>query len=311
MKAFIFVAGFGIALLLALNTLGSAQADHGVVVCGNGGMKACLAKASPFVNQVVKPGGEVTYCINPRGLQYPGFRSQVIDVVGRWALDLRATSREVPYPESVTNSSCLVRNDMRDNHPCGNCGAWVYTQNLPVLIEYNVNTGYSRWDSTIGHEVGHMYCLLDEHYDKVNFRSWILTYGVWQHGSPTVMDVGTWLLSAYAPLGIRYPEAYDLARCVETLGRAVGPIPIDCSGPTDPSWGGTWNPCTGRWVGLDGSQFEPDSGCGNWYDPLGNHMWSTCDPSWGGRYSPYLKVWAQRGSSGFFIPATGYWAGVP
>ena len=144
----------------------------------------------------------------------------------QYAYDLGlAGAREVPYPVSPADLSCLVRNDMRDDHPCGGCGAWIYTHNYPMLIEYNAKAGYSYWHSTIGHEDGHGFCLEDEHYDKANFRSWILTYGDWiVPGRPTVMDVGTFLLSEYAPLGIWYLTEYDLERCAETAHRAIGTV---------------------------------------------------------------------------------------
>ena len=94
-------------------------------------------------------------------------------------------------------------------------------------------------------------------------------------------------------------EAIEVARWERTMY----PLQVACE--SDPCWDGT------RWRFVGGWSFEPDAGCGNWYDQFNNHMWGACDASWGGRYSPYLKVWAQRGSPGFFIPATGNWVGVP
>ena len=94
-------------------------------------------------------------------------------------------------------------------------------------------------------------------------------------------------------------EAIEVARWERTM------YPLQAACESDPCWDGT------RWRFVGGWSFEPDAGCGNWYDQFNNHMWGECDASWGGRYSPYLKVWAQRGSPGFFIPATGNWVGVP
>ena len=284
--------------LWLLSVVSIADADHGVTRCGGTGQKACLALASPFVNQYVKPGGEVTWCLNEKARLYPGFAAQMRSVMARWAADLRMTEREVEYPVNATSTACVVRHDTRDDHPCGGCAAWVYTQNMPVLIEYNALTGYTRWDSTDGHEYGHAACLLDEHYDKAASRSYILTYGVWIHGEATVMDVGTPYLAAYTPLGIWYPTAYDLARCAETLSRVVGPLPpANC----DPCWMGS------RW--MFSSLWAYDPAVDVWYNPDAGQEWAACNVDglrWniahGGWYSP---------THGFFLPPRAYWSYAP
>jgi hypothetical protein len=292
------------ALYILLARPFRAEATLGGVRCGGTGLAVCLTNASPFVNQYLKPGVEWTYCINPRGLLYPGFRDQTTKVMQRWATDLRTTAREVPWPSNPASTACTVRNDMIDNHPCSECGAWVYTQAMPVLIEYNAKTGYSRWDSTLGHEFGHASCLLDEHYDEANFRSWILTYGYWQEGFPTVMDVGTFLLSAYSPLGIWFPTDYDLARCSETLGRAVGPLPP----PPPPLQCLTagYDPCSGRWYQPDGWSFDPATMA--WHGPDGRREYGPCNADrlrWN-----ELGAWFPPGSS-FFVPSRGFWSVAP
>jgi hypothetical protein len=214
------IVGIGLAIFAQAGR--KAEADHGVVKCGNVGLQACILTSSPFVNNVIKTQGEVRYCIDNRGINYPGFRSQVASVMTRFAADLKVSgAREVSY----SDPSCNVKNSMRDDHPCSGCGAWIYTSAYPLLIEYNAKQAYTRWDSTIGHEAGHGFCLIDEHYDKVNFRSWILNYGYWQHGAPTVMDGGTPFLAAYSPLGIWYLTDYDLDRCEETIGRDLDAPP--------------------------------------------------------------------------------------
>jgi hypothetical protein len=266
---------------------GRAEADHGAVKCGGTGLQACILTASSFVNNVVKAQGEVRWCVDQRGLNYPGFRDQVSVVMARYAADLKvAGSREVAYSESA----CNVKNSMRDDHPCSGCGAWIYTGAYPLLIEYNARQGFSRWDSTIGHEAGHGFCLLDEHYDKVNFRSWILSYGYWQHGAPTVMDGGTYALAAYSPLGIWYLTDYDLARCEETIGRQLIAPPCE---PTAyfADWGGgtfaRWNPCVNppMWEGTNGYAYVPSTN--SWLDH--GVDWSACT-SWGGRDSRALGL---------------------
>ena len=289
----------------------SVSADHSPYRCGGSGMLACLRQTTAFVEQVVKPAGEVRFCINPRGLQYPGFRSQTNTVMQRWAADLRLPAREVPYPSSYFDRSCLVRNDMRDDHPCSGCGAWIFTDSLPLLIEYNARTGYSRWDSTIGHEVGHGFCLLDEHYDKGQFRSYVLTYGRWIHGAPTVMDSGTFALPAYSPLGIWFPTPeYDLDRCEETLGRDLDPVivepPPPCEGPVEAS-GLYWDWCIGRWVNEGGWRYDPLTGV--WELPDGTPEWSGCEP-WGGRFHFNRQVWMHVGH-GLYTPERGFWSFAP
>ena len=279
-----------------------AEATLGGVKCGGTGMAVCLTTASPFVNQYLKPGSEWTYCVNARGRIYPGFVDQTAKVMQRWAEDLRTTTREVPYPTNATSTACTVRNDMRDDHPCSECGAWIYTQAMPVLIEYNAKAGFIRFDSTLGHEFGHGACLLDEHYDEANFRSWILTYGAWQHGAPTVMDIGSWLLREFSPLGIWYPTEYDLGRCAETLGRAVGPKPpVECLRLG-------LDPCTGRWYQPDGWSWDPLTAF--WHTPLGGAEWTACNAD-GIRFNLALSLWAQPGSGLFTIPSRGFWTFAP
>jgi hypothetical protein len=208
-----------VVTLLVLNP-NKTQAHHGVTTCGAGsaGMLACLSKTSPFVERYVKPGAEVTFCFDARSTAYSGFVSQMTGVMQRWGSELKHAVRQVPMPASRADLSCVVRWEMPEVHPCSGCGAHIYTQNLPILIESNWRAGFARFDSTGGHEYGHGACLLDEHYDKAGFRSYILTFGSWIHGAPTVMDAGTPYLPEYAPLGIWYPTEYDLDRCEETLG---------------------------------------------------------------------------------------------
>ena len=214
----IFVLAF---LLFLLLISGPAQANHGVAQCGGFGMKSCIsASASPLIKNAVRHG-VVTYCFNLRASSYPQFRQQIGNVMRDEGAKLGFIPVEVPY--STQGAGCNVQHDMPETHGCGGCAAWVYTHNWPVKVEYQWQLGYVRWDSTGGHEMGHATCLLDEHYDKANFRSWILTYGYWREGVPTVMDVGTPYLAEYSPLGIWYLTDYDVSRCRET----IYPKPID------------------------------------------------------------------------------------
>lgn len=242
----------GLILVLSLIVTKSGEAnplpDHGVVRCGGDGDKDCLALSSPFVTQVVKARGEVTWCVDQRGSNYPGFVAQVERVTALYASDLGLTYRQVPMPVSRADLSCVVRHEMPETHACSGCAAWVYTQSYPILIEYNWRVGYIHFESTIGHESWHLFCLGDENYDKVKLVSWILTHPDWQHGRPTVGDVGTPQLAEYAPLGIFYLTAFDLERCSETLGRDVTvQEPAEEWGPCE-DYGGGWITC---WNSID------------------------------------------------------------
>ena len=285
--AVIYVAiGAFIILVLALLSPRGARADHGVARCGGTGVAACLSTSSPFVNRVVKPGGEVTWCLDARASQYPGFRVQVESVTQRMAQDLGLTQRQVPMPVSRADQSCIVRHEMPETHACGGCGAWIYTQNFPVLIEYNWRTGYSRFDSTIGHELpGHGACLIDEHYNQQAFRSWVLDHikrgangellgESWLHGAPTSMDSGTPYLPEYTPLGIWYLTPYDLDRCEETLGRDLGPPPPCGISAPNPD-GARFDSCTATFIFGDGWNFNLITTV--WTRPDGLATWINCN----------------------------------
>ncbi|MDZ4249268.1 MAG: hypothetical protein U0990_04170, partial [Candidatus Nanopelagicales bacterium] len=308
MKRIVVVAIIAGIVGALIGWVAPASADHGLVKCGTTGMQSCIITSSPLVDQYVKQGAELTYCVNARGLLYPGFRSQTTVNMAEWGRVLKTGAREVPYPTSQGSTSCLVRNDMRDDHPCGGCGAWVFITNLPVTVEYNARTGYVRWDSTIGHELGHAFCLLDEHYDQANFRSFILTYGYWIHGEPTVMDSGTFLLPAYAPLGISGPTEYDIGRCEETLGRSLteDPPPPSCEGPVEPS-GLYWDNCIARWINPAGWSFDPALNI--WYTPGGAAEWLGCAGE-SLRWNLHVSAWFNVGH-GFFDPNGGIWSFAP
>lgn len=298
--------------VVALFLFGFAAVAHatdipGAVACGGTGQKSCLLQSSAFTAQYMKPGAVVTYCFNPRAAAYPGFITQVGKVLQRHADELGFTIRQVAYPASQTDMSCVLRNDMPEVHGCPACGAWVYVSLLPMIIEYNWRAGYTQWESTAGHELGHGECLLDEHYDKAGFRSFILTFGYWQAGFPTVMDIGTWQLAEYAPLGIWWLTDYDLARCSETLHRDVTTkAPPPTCGLGDPDeHGNRWNSCDQTWLLTNGGHFKPNAGCGQWYTPGGQLEWDGCD-TWGGgaRYNAISALWLAH-DGGVWNPANG------
>lgn len=304
-----------LALLIAM-TPRPVSADHGVTVCGNGSIKACLSRSSPFVEQYVKLKKEVTFCFNQAAYDYPDFARQTRITMQYIAEDLGVPAREVAMPASSTDMSCVYRHVMRYDHPCGNCGAWIWTQNLPVLTEYNGQAGYTVWLSTNIHEAGHGYCLLDEHYDQVNFRSWVLYHihrinGVlqgdsWRHGAPTTMDIGTWLLAEYGPNGIVRFTQYDLERCSETLGRDVTASPPSdpcADGAYDATWRATWKPCEGSfggmWVSVSGWKWEPSTD--RWFY-LQFWMWENCN-QYGHRGSPTDGLYGLPGQTYYSVRA--------
>jgi hypothetical protein len=205
------------AVFLAMCSAAVVRGEHGAVACGGDGQKACLALTSPLTQLALREAGEVTWCLNTRAANYPGFRAQTVEVMDAFARELGLTHREVAYP-AARDASCNVRHDMPDSHACAGCAAWILTQNWPVVVEYKWQLSYVSWRTTIGHELGHGLCLLDEHYDKQGFRSYVLTFGGWIHGLPTVMDVGTHQVQGYMPFGIWFPTPeYDSHRCRETL----------------------------------------------------------------------------------------------
>ena len=292
--------------ILGLGLPGAVEAEHGVVRCGGYGQKACTAYTSPFVQNVIRQYGEVTWCLDARAASYPRFRAQTQRVTAQFATDLGVTAREVPYPSNPASTACIIRNSMPEVHGCGGkCAAWIYSQAFPVVIEYDWRVGYSDFSSTIGHEYGHGWCLLDEHYYKPQGVSFILTYGYWQHGAPSVMDIGTPYLPAYGPTGIWWLTEYDSERCAETIGRPVGLPPCGVGEPN--AHGLRWNSCSGRWLSPEGNRYDPTTGV--WELPDGTPEWGGCAP-WSGRWSYYNQVWMHVGH-GFYAPERGWWSVAP
>lgn len=289
----IAAAVFALLTAMLLETK-PAEAHHGQVQCGGDGHLACIATTSTFVERIVKVRGEATYCFNQAALQYPGFRDQMRQSMTAIAASVKGTAREVPYPSNPRDTSCTIRHDMRWDHPCGGCGAWIYLLNFPMVIEYNAQAGYTYWFSTNGHELGHGYCLLDEHYDKVRFVSWILTYGVWAHGEPTVMDFGTHVLQAFRPYGVHEFTEYDLARCEETTGLAL--LAAECT--AFPCWDGDiLRFADGRYAATN------EGPCWTWYDDSGAVIWGSYDANFKLRHTPVGSgTWVPVGQSVYPFP---------
>lgn len=308
------IASILFAWMLLGHIVGVLHADEipGAVRCGGTGEKSCLLTNSAFVDQYMKPGALVTFCYDARASGYPGFVQQTTKVLQGYADFLGFTIRQVPMPAKQTDMGCVLRNEMPAVHGCPKCGAWVYVSLLPMIIEFNWQAGYTQWESTDGHELGHGLCLEDEHYDKPGFRSFILTFGYWIKGYPTVMDIGTWQLREYSPLGIWLPTLYDLARCSETLGRNVVPPPPPpaCGLGSPDEFGNRWDSCGQWWLLTDGGHFRPNAGCGQFFRPDGKLEWDGCD-SWGGgaRFNQIAQLWFAR-DGGIFNVANGSYVNI-
>ena len=174
--------------------VGIAQADHGERECGDDGSKACLQLfPTQLLVRSVWMQGAVPWCVDQRAANYPDFVAQLHQVNNQHAaaggLGHRQVAGTYETDDAALAAGCFVRHSMPDDLQCGGCAGQVWYGNWPVRVEYRWQLGYKRWLSTASHELGHAECLEDEHYDKAAFRSWYLTYGYWQHGAPTVMDI--------------------------------------------------------------------------------------------------------------------------
>ncbi len=202
-----------IAAIIGLFALGGGvEAHHNGVPCGPGGDAVCLPGAPTFVQQAMQTVGEVRWCVDQRASTYPNFVAQIHETMDAGTTALGIGHQQIAgiynTPAEALTAGCFVLHSMPDNHACEGCAAWVFYANWPVLIEYKWQVGYTFWNTTIGHEMGHVYGL-HEHYDDVDFIPYRPTYGHWAHGddvspgtatdAPTVMDVGTgiWALTSY------------------------------------------------------------------------------------------------------------------
>ena len=259
----------------------SVSAHHTGVPCGPGGRSVCLPQMSASVAlATLNSTGQLTWCVNARANNYPGFTSQVAQVLAQHEAVLGPRWVRIPgtyeTPAAAKAAGCQVQHNMPEVHGCGECGAWVHYLNWPVLVEYRWQAGYNStngWLSTIGHEVVHIYGL-HEHYDDINFRSFRGTYGYWAHGlstspgtaadSPTIMDFGT---------GVRDLTDYDVKQtcqllsasfvgCIEDIPEWGETLTNGWDWWTYNNWDGTWH--LTRWL-VDGRTEEYRSTEGPWY----------------------------------------------
>jgi len=78
---------------------------------------------------------------------------------------------------------------------------------------------------------------------------------------------------------------------LERWARTMYELQQDCSGPTDPSWGGTWNPCTGLWEGPPWYPWDFNPITGVWQDKAGISEFC-CQQPYGGIYNRRLGTWS-------------------
>lgn len=304
-----------------------AGGHHTGVPCGAAsgqpdGRAVCL----PLMNHSVaastlRSTGELTYCLNSRAAAYPNFREQVRRTVAQHeaALGIRWTEIAGTYENTaaVSAAGCQVWHAMPATHGCGWCGATVLYLNWPVVIEYRWQAGYMNWETTISHELGHVYGL-HEHYDDRNpARSHHQTHGFWAHGltqspgttvdAPTVMDIGT---------GVWQLTPYDVARVCESIDRraerfvacgfeepAPQPEPDPCLGPPTET-GVRWDNCLGIWRGLNGNFSYLNERQARWM-----WEWGDCNRD-NLRWNTYFEAWTHGGTA-LFSPLRGFWSVAP
>lgn len=240
-----------------------------------------LVPNTPLMREVATTQG-YTFCFNDRANAYPGFVAQVREVTQAYTRLAGIKAREVGY-----DSSCQVRHEMLDSHPCSGCAAWILYANSPVSIQYKASVGYVSWQTTIGHELGHGLLGLHEQYRDSSG-------GIGCTGkTTTVMDCGS---------GVRYPTSRDVSLgCALYLTAWCG---TDATQTCDRGTGDPrWDSCIGRWVFADGWSVEPVSG--DWYTPAGAREWSRCNAD-SLRWNYTLTAWVPP-FSGFYLPSRGFW----
>lgn len=273
----------GAAFIIILSPT-PVSADHNVYLP--------LAGQTPLVKRIAQTQ-EYTWCINGRGMAYPGFYAQVKDSTDSFTRIWGIRNREVPY-----SSDCNLRHDMLDSHSCNGCAAWVHYANNPVVVEYKAAVGYVDWRTTISHELGHALGNLGEMYvDRGSIGCDSSYQGMINRlGFETVMSCGT---------GVKYPAIVDTQRACAILN--VSWCGTDATqtcdrGSGDPRWDTCISPA--RWVFADGWSFDPVTG--DWYNPQNAREWSACNGD-RLRWNYTVQAWMPP-SSAFYLPIRGYWS---
>ena len=101
-------------------------------------------------------------------------------------------------------------------------------------------------------------------------------------------------------------EAIEVERWINTM-YLLAIIPTCGRGDTDPSWGGVWDSCVGRWFAPNGFSVEP--GSWTWWNPQGQPEWTAGNAD-RLRWNIQIGAWFPC-DDGFFLPARGYWSFAP
>lgn len=302
------LAIFGVAIIAMSICAPKASAHH-----NPGGMLPGVPQ-TPAIQKLVQTK-EWTFCFDRMAAFYPDFRNQTYEVNDAFSKAFGMTWREVGVFETEAEAfaaGCQVYHEMLENHPCDGCAAWVFYNSRVCHIQYKGVLGFVKWLTTLAHELGHCFGM-HEGYDDINFRSHILTYGRWAlpWNAPTVMDVGTHLLPAYAPLGLYKVTAADVSLTCTWLdpsgsrftGCGLAPVDPCTPGPTD-QFGNIWLPCQGMWQRPNGWLYDPATG--NEHLPDGTLEYLGCNQDairWNLYIAAYLPPF-----SGYFRPERGFWS---
>lgn len=305
-----------IAILVILSFGANITSSHHTgVACGAASNLATGdARCLPLMDRSwavseLRATGQLTWCMNNRASTYPNLRTQIREVLANHessiqGIDWIEIGGIYETPTAALNAGCQVQMNMPEVHGCPECGGWIHYLNRPVLIEYNPHRGITFFQTTISHEVEHLYGV-HEHYDDANFLSHRNTYGIWAHGlnrspgtatdAPTVMDFGTgvWRMTAY---DVKYTcQSIDRQSAIfRGCGAVQEPEPVVCVGQPD-SFGNRYNSCNIWWEASDGNLFlltvpYPETGQLGWW------LFSACSSN-GWRYTGLNKTWLQANNS--------------
>lgn len=213
--------GVLVGVLLALGIHAEVFADH----TPDGRLP--YVPNTPAIQQMLTKG-YISWCVDSRASTYPGFVSQLRAVTAAAAARTTVVPVEITLGPSTDDNvldvakaaGCQVVHTMPSVFNCNGCAAFVNYANWPVSVIYNWRLGYTNWYTTqahegtnCGHVAGEHEGYVDDPNDPNYFKSFILTYGYWASpwNAPSVMDVGSHLLSLYAPLGVWECTEADLA----------------------------------------------------------------------------------------------------
>ena len=199
---------------------------------------------------------------------------------------------------------------------CGT-GDWytacVYLLNpLPFLPAYYraaamITWSYSGQAPTIRHENFHALARACDQYKGGCPRA---SDGVWESAVVCTGNVDSLMDCGGAA---RTVTAYDYETFKGAFAQDASFLQVPTPPPPapactdDPCWDGL------RWRFAGGWSFEPDTGCGKWFDTGNRLVWGACDNAWDGRYNEAWRLWFGRDCGCVFDPAVNRWysLGVP